>query len=149
MHGKIVVASALGTVAFVAIFFSLQGSMQEQLGHPTIRSNTMSMRGRAFMPSRRGCDVRAVAEPGTSQSWPQLLDQVGKKETYQMPPADKMALVKQIYVNRDAIKEAFDSAKEGTKDKKEMKMQLKRLKRFLSYGLLDCPEADVIPSDLK
>eukprot|EP00954_Amorphochlora_amoebiformis_P019385 1332210-Amorphochlora_amoeboformis.AAC.3 len=35
----------------------------------------MSMRGRAFMPSRRGCDVRAVAEPGTSQSWPQLLDQ--------------------------------------------------------------------------
>eukprot|EP00471_Norrisiella_sphaerica_P000604 CAMPEP_0184483048 /NCGR_PEP_ID=MMETSP0113_2-20130426/4657_1 /TAXON_ID=91329 /ORGANISM="Norrisiella sphaerica, Strain BC52" /LENGTH=147 /DNA_ID=CAMNT_0026863179 /DNA_START=92 /DNA_END=535 /DNA_ORIENTATION=+ len=100
--------------------------------------------------------MRAIKEPtststGTEvgQSWAQLLDTVSKKESYQLPPEQKMELVRQIYVARDDIKEAYDRTREGTSRRRDMTMSLKRLKRFLKYGLLDCPDADVIPDDLK
>lgn len=57
---------------------------------------------------------------------------------------------------------------QGSKSRKDMTLSLKRLKRFLKYGLLDCPgditeparknnlhqfcfnaDADVIPADLQ
>eukprot|EP00469_Lotharella_globosa_P018445 CAMPEP_0167815588 /NCGR_PEP_ID=MMETSP0112_2-20121227/3107_1 /TAXON_ID=91324 /ORGANISM="Lotharella globosa, Strain CCCM811" /LENGTH=192 /DNA_ID=CAMNT_0007715027 /DNA_START=26 /DNA_END=604 /DNA_ORIENTATION=+ len=145
---------AIAAVLCVGMLVYNRGSRQAPLEATMARGMQGSM---VFSPRRAftvpKCLTRsqprtfAIAEPETS--WNQLLDKAGQKETYALAPEEKMQIVRGIYVNRDEIKKHYDSLWEGSKKRKEMTMKLKKLKRFLKYGLLDVPDADVIPADLK
>merc|ERR1712146_758138 len=142
------VAYTFGTRPSGALESVMTGARCRQIPRMHIQSSPSlpNMRRSHYLPAfaiKEPTAAATVAGDVGQQSWAILLDRVSRKETYQLPPAEKMDIVRQIYVARDDIKAAYDRTNEGSKRRRDMTLSLKRLKRFLKYGLLDCPDADV------